>query len=131
MKSRRPYLVRALYDWIIDNQTTPYLLVQADIEGVDVPQQFVNEGRIVLNISSDAVRDLIMDNELVCFSARFSGQPRTVSVPVRAILAIYAKENGQGMFFDGVDEDLGAETASAKHAKREKVDRRPALRLVK
>ena len=131
MKSRRPYLVRALYDWIIDNQMTPYLLVQADIEGVDVPQQFVNEGRIVLNVSSDAVRDLIMDNELVYFSARFSGQPRTVSVPVRAILAIYAKENGQGMFFDGVDEDLGEEDAPAKHAKREKIDRRPALRLVK
>ena len=132
MKSRRPYLVRALYDWIIDNQMTPYLLVQADIEGVDVPQQFVNEGRIVLNISSDAVRDLIMDNELVYFSARFSGQPRTVSVPVRAILAIYAKENGQGMFFDGVDEDLGEEEATpSKHAKREKIDRRPALRLVK
>ncbi|MBV1870163.1 MAG: ClpXP protease specificity-enhancing factor [Gammaproteobacteria bacterium] len=128
MKSRRPYLVRALYEWIADNNSTPYLLVHADTAGVDVPLEFVNEGRIVLNVAQGAVRDLVMDNDLICFSARFAGKPRSVSIPVRAVLAIYAKENGQGMFFDGVDDEPLA--AQPQMAQREKPTK-TILRLVK
>lgn len=128
MKSRRPYLVRSLYEWIVDNNSTPYLLVHADTKDVDVPLEFVNEGRIVLNIAQGAVRDLVMDNNMICFSARFAGKPRSVTIPVRAVLAIYAKENGQGMFFDGVDDEPAS--ALSKVAQREKPPK-PVLRLVK
>jgi len=127
MNSRRPYLVRALYEWIVDNGMTPYLLVHADTEGVDVPVEFVNEGRIVLNTSRTAVRELRMGNELVTFSARFAGRPKNVCIPVRAILAIYAKENGQGMFFDGVDDPGPSGPVEPETEKQV----RPVLRLVK
>ncbi len=129
MKSKRPYLVRAVYEWIVDNKCTPYILVHAETAGVDVPSQFVQEGRIVLNVSQGAVRDFIMDNEQLSFSARFAGQARSVRVPVRAILAIYAKENGQGTFFDGVEEPPEA-SPTPKNATRER-PARPELRLVK
>ena len=93
-----------------------------------ITQEFVNEGRIVLNVAQGAVRDLVMDNSMICFSARFAGKPRSVSIPVRAVLAIYAKENGQGMFFDGVDEELSS--APPQRAQRERPSK-PSLRLVK
>ena len=127
MKSRRPYLVRAVYEWIVDNQCTPYILVHANTPSVNIPLQFVQEGRIVLNISQSAVRDFMMDNEVICFSARFAGQPRTVHIPIRTVLAIYAKENGQGMFFDSVDEE--SETTLQKAVREQPV--RPVLHLVK
>lgn len=127
MKSRRPYLVRAVYEWIVDNHCTPYILVHADTPGVDVPLQFIQEGRIVLNVSQSAVRDFMMSNELICFSARFAGQPRAVRIPIRAVLAVYAKENGQGMFFDGVDEE--SEIPQQKAVREQPA--RPVLRLVK
>lgn len=130
MKSRRPYLVRALYEWIVDNHMTPYLLVHVDAEGVEVPGEFVADGRIVLNASASAVRDLRMENDAISFSARFAGMPRNVYLPMRAVLAIYARENGQGMFFDGVDE---TEVSTQEHAVRKikKDTKRPALRVVK
>jgi len=99
MTSTKPYLVRAFYEWILDNGTTPYLLVSTDIEGVEVPQQHVNNGQIVLNLSPTAIHGLNMDNEWISFSARFSGRAMDVFVPIPAILAIYARENGQGMAF--------------------------------
>ena len=99
MTSNRPYLIRAIWQWISDNGLTPYLLVNADAEQVEVPPQFVEEGRIVLNISATAVRDLEMGNDFVSFNARFSGTPMNVLVPVSAVLGIYARENGQGMLF--------------------------------
>lgn len=95
----RPYLVRALHQWILDNNCTPYLLADASLQGVQVPQEFVHEGQIVLNVSPSAVRDLLMDNDGVSFSARFGGVPMAVFIPTVAILAIYARENGQGMVF--------------------------------
>lgn len=130
MKSKRPYLVRAVYEWIVDNKCTPYILVHAETEGVDVPDQFVQEGRIVLNVSQSAVRDFVMDNEQISFSARFAGQARSVRVPVGAILAIYAKENGQGTFFEGVEEPCEETSPPQKNATRER-PARPSLRLVK
>jgi len=99
MTSSRPYMVRALYEWIIDNDMTPYLLVDAMMAGVQVPQQFIEDGKIVLNISPSATEDMILGNQLIEFSARFSGAEQIVSVPTEAVLAIYARENGQGMLF--------------------------------
>ncbi|KPY46449.1 ClpXP protease specificity-enhancing factor [Pseudomonas syringae pv. ribicola] len=100
MNSSRPYLVRALYEWIVDNDCTPHMLVNAEYPSVQVPQGFANDGQIVLNVSPSAVRHLHMDNEAVSFEGRFGGVPHTLYVPVGAILGIYARENGQGMVFD-------------------------------
>ncbi len=106
MTSTRPYLLRAIYAWIIDNGLTPYLLVSADKEGVIVPRQYVSDGKIVLNISPTAAHNLFLeDNDWLSFSARFSGHLFSVSVPMQAILAIYAKENGKGMFFQPEEGD--------------------------
>ncbi len=99
MTSSRPYLARALYEWILDNGLTPYLLVDATVPGTVVPQDFVQDGKIVLNISPSAVRGLDIGNEAVTFNARFRGVPQDVYVPVSAVLAIYARENGHGMVF--------------------------------
>ena len=99
MTSSRPYLIRALYQWIVDNGLTPYLMVDAQDESVLVPRQFVEGGRIVLNIAPMAVSGLTLGNEEITFSARFSGQATSVAIPIRHVLAIYTKENGQGMMF--------------------------------
>ncbi len=94
-------MIRALYEWIVDNKSTPYLLVVANSDGVSVPQEFVNkDGQIVLNISPTAVKDLFVSNESLTFNARFGGIPRDIFVPCGAILGIYARENGQGMIFE-------------------------------
>jgi stringent starvation protein B len=100
MNSSRPYMVRALYEWIIDNDCTPHVLVNAEYPSVQVPQGFANDGQIVLNVSPSAVRHLHMDNEAISFEGRFGGVPHTLYVPVGAILGVYARENGQGMVFD-------------------------------
>lgn len=97
MTSHRPYLLRALYEWIADNGLTPHLLVDATQPGVRVPAHAVKDGRIVLNIADRAVGHLQMDNDEVRFSARFGGVSHAVIVPIDAVLAIYARENGQGM----------------------------------
>lgn len=99
MTPNRPYLLRAFYDWIIDNQCTPHLVVNADYPAVQVPTQFVQDGQIVLNVSPSAVTQISIDNEQVSFSARFGGQPMQIYVPVNAVLAIYARENGEGTVF--------------------------------
>jgi len=99
MTSTRPYLIRALYEWIEDNHRTPHILVNAEAPGVEVPKQHVQEGRIVLNINAAAVRDLRLGNDWIEFNARFGGVARTVHIPVTAVLAIYARENGQSMAF--------------------------------
>jgi len=122
MTSNRPYLVRALYEWICDNGLTPYLLVDAAAEGVRVPPQSVKEGRVVLNIAPRAVTKLDLDNDLVSFQARFSGVPMLVLAPMDAVLAVYAMENGQGMLFPPV-ESTGGESAPAPLATVEATDR--------
>lgn len=100
MTSSRPYLLRALYEWILENQCTPYIVVNAYADGVQVPQEYVKDGQIILNISPSAVHALQMDNEAVEFSGRFAGIPTPVFVPISAIMGIYARENGQGMVFE-------------------------------
>ena len=97
MTSHRPYLLRALYEWIADNGMTPHLLVDATRQGVQVPSHAVKDGKIVLNVAERAVSHLQMSNEQISFSARFGGVSFPVSVPIPAVLAIYAQETGQGM----------------------------------
>ncbi|WP_263322509.1 ClpXP protease specificity-enhancing factor [Endozoicomonas sp. Mp262] len=100
MTSSRPYIARALYDWILDNDCTPYILVDANREGVAVPGEYVQDGQIVLNISPVAVRALDIGNDALTFDGRFGGEALTIYVPVEALMAIYARENGQGMVFE-------------------------------
>ena len=95
----RPYMARAIYEWICDNQLTPYLLVDATQPYTSVPEQFVKDGQIVLNIAPHAVHQFQMSNDAVSFSARFGGVARDIYVPISALLGIYARENGQGLFF--------------------------------
>lgn len=97
MSSNRPYLIRAMYEWINDNGMTPYLLVDAQAEGVDVPASAVKDGRVVLNVAARAVAQLELGNQWIRFLARFSGVSCSVQVPVAAVEAIYAQETGQGM----------------------------------
>ena len=105
MTSSKPYLLRALHGWILDNDLTPHLIVDADAPGLLVPEQAIQDGRVVLNVSPSATRGLLMENDAVSFSARFGGQPQELWLPMTGILAIYARENGQGMMFaDSSDE---------------------------
>ena len=103
MTSNRPYLIRAIHEWICDNGLTTHLAVNASFPGVEVPQDFVQDGQIVLNIAPRAVTQFVADNDEIAFSARFGGMPMTIRVPVNAVVAIFARENGQGMAFDPVD----------------------------
>ncbi len=127
MTSNRPYLIRALYDWLVDNEQTPYLLVDAGREGVQVPTDYIEEGRIVLNVSPSAVRSISLANDLISFNARFGGKAYDIFVPPDAVLGVYSREDGQGMLFpeDGPD----AEPPEPTDPEPEK--RRPALKLVK
>ena len=106
MTSSQPYLIRAIYDWIIDNDFTPYLLVNAENDYAMIPRDFVEDGKIVLNINPSAISDLQLGNDYIMFNARFSGKAMEVSVPIVAVLAIYARENGQGMMFDENNNNL-------------------------
>lgn len=103
MISLKSYLIRAVRDWTQDNGFTPYLLVNATVAGVVVPAKFVNHGRIVLNIHPRAVNGFELDENLLCFAARFAGQGMRVKIPMGAVLAIYAQENGQGITFPEAD----------------------------
>ena len=108
---RRPYLLRAFYDWLLDNQLTPHLVVDVTLPGVLVPMEYARDGQIVLNIAPRAVGNLELANDEVRFNARFGGVPRNVSVPLAAVLAIYARENGAGTMFEpeaAYDEDVSS-----------------------
>ena len=97
---RRPYLLRAFYEWLLDNQLTPHLVVDVTLPGVMVPMEYARDGQIVLNIAPRAVGNLELANDEVRFNARFGGVPRQVYVPLAAVLAIYARENGAGTMFE-------------------------------
>ena len=103
--STKPYLLRAIYEWCTDNGFTPYLSVKVTA-GVQVPMEFVRKGEIVLNVSFTATSGLKMDNDAITFKARFGGVSREIYVPVANVQAIFASENGQGMVFDSIDEEL-------------------------
>ena len=136
MNSNRPYLLRALYDWICDNHLTPYVLVDTSGGDLNVPQDFVEDDRIVLNLSPSAVRDLDLSNDYINFKARFSGQSMSVYFPTESVLAIYAKENGRGMIFPEEEEqeiDTNEETISNNEteSKEEKKKDRSHLKVIK
>lgn len=103
MKSNKPYLIRAFYEWIVDNNCTPYLVINANFPKCNVPQDYIENGEITLNVSPTAIRDLKISNDFVEFRASFSGIVHIISAPVKAVLAVYAHENQQGMFFDYED----------------------------
>lgn len=127
MTSSRPYLIRALYQWIVDNGMTPYILVDAEAPGAIVPAEFVQDGKIVLNIAPMAVQALILADDIITFNARFSGESMDLSIPVGNVLAVYAKENGQGMMFgdeSGSSPDPSSPVDDSKSKK-------PTLRVVK
>ncbi len=100
MTARRPYMLRAFYDWLVDNDLTPHLVVDATMLGVRVPVEFIQDGQIILNIAPRAVGNLELGNDAITFHARFSGRPHSVIVPVYAVQAIYARENGAGTMFE-------------------------------
>lgn len=126
MTPNRPYLIRAIYDWIVDNGLTPHLLVNAEHPAADVPLDYVKDGQIVLNASLSAVQDLNLGNELVSFSARFAGMPTDISFPPDAVLGVYARENGQGMLFPEEEP-----TDPPPEDEPEPPPQRPALKVVK
>ncbi len=134
----RPYLARAIYEWICDNNLTPHLLVDATQPYTDVPTQFVQDGQIVLNIVPHAVHMLNISNDAVTFSARFGGVSKDIYVPISAVLGLYARENGQGLFFDPdeyanvqTDEDaLKSNTTESSATAAETPKKKPGLRIL-
>ena len=100
MKSNKPYMVRAIHEWILDNDCTPYVVLVSDFPGVNVPSSFVVDGQITLNLAPVAIRGLSISNDVISFSTRFKGHATDISAPVESISAIFAKENGQGMGFE-------------------------------
>ena len=129
MTSSRPYLIRALYQWIVDNGVTPYILVDAAYPGVDVPPQYIQDNKIVLNIAPMAVQALTLGDDEITFNARFSGKPMDLYVPIASVLAIYAKENGQGMML--TEEPQGPEPPDDSPDDAGPDDTKPKLRVVK
>lgn len=114
MLSNRPYLLRAFFQWITDSDCTPILVIDANHPRCKIPRNYVEGGEIVFNISSQAVRDLKITNELIEFKASFSGVIHIISAPIKAALAIYAEENGEGIFFDADDEDANEEVVQLR-----------------
>lgn len=138
MTSSRPYMIRALYEWIVDNSCTPYILVDAHGAGVEVPQQHVNkEGQIVLNINPTAVKDLYIGLDQINFNARFGGVPTDLIIPCGSVLGIYARENGQGMVFEPEPNPeppapQGTDSGGTPDpAKKKEGAKRPNLKVVK
>jgi stringent starvation protein B len=126
MTSLKPYLIRSIYEWILDNDLTPHLLVDATHPDALLPEAFIEDGKIVLNVRPAAIQGLLLGNESIEFNARFSGRSQLIVAPVAAVLAIYAKENGRGMVFDNNDEDDNDTPPPSK-----KPPARPQLRIVK
>jgi stringent starvation protein B len=123
----RPYIIRAIYEWIVDNDCTPHLLVNAEADGVLVPEAYVSDGQIVLNISPTAVMGLEVGNEAIAFNGRFGGVPQDIYVPIGAVMGIYTRENGQGMIFESPAEPEPPEHDPTPPPERGK----PALKIVK
>lgn len=130
MTPSRPYIMRALYEWIVDNGCTPYVLVDATLSDVLVPEQYVKDGQIVLNISPSAVMDLNISNDAVAFNGRFGGVATDIYVPVNAVIGIYARENGQGMVFEP-EEEVEPTPPDDEPPEPAKLEGRPSLKIVK
>jgi stringent starvation protein B len=134
LKSRRPYLLRAMHEWISDCEQTPHILVDASLPGVEVPRQYVQAGKIILNVSANATSMLSLGNEVVRFRARFGATTFDVSVPIGAVLGIYARETGQGMIFSEADApppQPPAPTDSGTGSGADNKRTKPTLKVVK
>lgn len=131
MLVQRPYLLRAFYNWIVDSECTPHIIVDAEQPCVEVPVQFIEDGKIILNISPRSVMQFSMDDDAVAFNARFSGQPMQVYVPLYAIEGIYARENGAGTIFPEEPAYQALDKAPAEAAAEDSGKKRPALTVVK
>jgi stringent starvation protein B len=135
VKSRRPYLLRAMHEWITDNAQTPHIVVDAAMQGVEVPRQYIQGGKIILNVSHSATSGLQLGNDHVMFRARFGAATYDVSVPIVAVLGIYARETGQGMIFSEADspppQPPQAPTEAPVGASTEIKRARPMLKVVK
>ena len=131
MNSSRPYLLRALYEWIVDNGCTPHIIVDATVSGVDVPSQYVKDGQIVLNLSPSAVIELQLGDDSVSFNGRFGGRPTDVFIPISAVLGVYARANGQGMAFDHDDDRTPPPDTGAKAPPPVRRGGQPSLKVVK
>jgi stringent starvation protein B len=132
----KPYLLRAAYEWSLDCGFTPHILVQATVSGVVVPEEYVEEGRIVLNVHPDATSNLQIGDALVEFSARFSGRPFAVRIPLAAILGLYARENGEGVSFpaenlEPTEVESGGDDATSAKKDRPAPSGKPDLKLIK
>lgn len=132
----RPYLARAIYDWICDNNLTPYILVDATQPHTNVPEQFIQDGQIVLNLAPHAVHGFFMDKQAIAFSARFGGVSRDIYVPFQALIGIYARENGQGLFFDAAEysdtnyAEVELESNTEQTKTTETTKKKPMLRVL-
>lgn len=126
MTSSKPYLLRALYEWILDNNNTPYILVDTSSDQVMIPNGIANDGKVVLNLAPAAIQNLDMTNSQVSFSARFNGKAEQIFVPMASLLAIYARENGEGMMFP--TEEATADAASGGAEAKPKA---PTLKVIK
>lgn len=131
MISTKPYLIRAIRDWARDNNLTPQILVDAAADGVRVPQSYVSDGQIVLNIADQAVEMMEMSNEYLSFAARFNGSPHEIDVPIESVLAIFARENGQGIFFKDPDGSPDPGHGDDKTEREQEKPARPHLKVVK
>jgi stringent starvation protein B len=147
MNSNKPYLLRAVYEWILDNKVTPHIVIHADNPEANVPLQYVEEGKIILNISPTAAQNLLIDNDGVSFNARFAGKPFSIYAPMGAVLALYANENGEGMMFEAEEiENPESQDAPPKETapgltavdkpkkrsqKKKKSAKKPSLKIVK
>ena len=130
LSSRRPYLLRAMHEWMTDNGQTPHLVIDAAIDGVTVPRQYIRDGKIVLNASYTATSALMIKNDWVSFGARFDGSPFDVHVPLNAVLGIYARETGEGMIFSDDEPAPDGPTPPTKPTGGDE-PRRPQLKVVK
>jgi stringent starvation protein B len=131
MTPSKPYLIRGLYQWLLDNQVTPYILADTSSDDVLVPRGVANDGKVVLNLAPSAIQDLQMTNDYLSFSARFNGVAQDVYCPMPSILAIYAQENGEGMMFSAESEGSQSPDTEALENRQSKKPSKPGLKVVK
>lgn len=130
MRSSKPYLIRGLYEWLLDNEVTPYILVDTNYKGVTVPSGLATDSKLVLNLAPSAIDKLDMTNDYLSFSARFGGVAQDIYCPIESILAIYARENGEGMMFTPDSEQTSETDDTAGGTGKMKKSSRPGLKIV-
>ena len=129
MSLSRPYLIRAIYQWVVDNGLTPYIVVDCTEDFIDIPEQFIHDGQVILNISPNAVQNLEITDQSIFFNARFAGVPRQLAISVLTVLAIYAKENGQGLIFS--NDHLPPDIKQKAQPEVKNKPKKPTLKVVK